>query len=203
MVCYYILWKELGMTLTVEEFMYMYRLKKDPTGGFKTSGWQPAFQGGHPIQPNMTTERMKKKLSEMRRSGSGEKRRNNEPEGSQSLGFPFESSTQPSDTQTSASISLPCQLSSFINHTRKILHLGALKEENAKATQEHDIVKSLIDETVETEDAHQLNACLGQIEQKYLDLDLSRVYEVEALSGGADTRDTPVGDIGGGKDPTA
>ncbi|KAF3452062.1 hypothetical protein FNV43_RR08158 [Rhamnella rubrinervis] len=40
LVCCYILWKELGMTLTAKEFMYMYHLKKDPKRGrFRSSGW--------------------------------------------------------------------------------------------------------------------------------------------------------------------
>ncbi|KAF3433795.1 hypothetical protein FNV43_RR24898 [Rhamnella rubrinervis] len=119
LVCCYILWKELGMSLTAEEFMYMYHLKKDPKRSnlrFKevSSGLysriefaknQPTinrsyknllrkvdtyfsrealFGEGNLTHPTMTMEGMKKKLSEMRKSGVGEKRVNDGSEGSQS-----------------------------------------------------------------------------------------------------------------------
>ncbi|KAF3455436.1 hypothetical protein FNV43_RR00063 [Rhamnella rubrinervis] len=45
------------------------------------------FNGGHLIQPNMTTEGMKNKLSEMRKSGAGENRGNDRSGSSQSTYF--------------------------------------------------------------------------------------------------------------------
>ncbi|KAF3434633.1 hypothetical protein FNV43_RR21718 [Rhamnella rubrinervis] len=55
--------------------------------------------------------------------------------------------------------------------------VAQLEEKSDKATQELERVKSSTDKTVETKVAHQLNACLSQIEQNYYDLDLSWVYE--------------------------
>ncbi|KAF3451315.1 hypothetical protein FNV43_RR07410 [Rhamnella rubrinervis] len=171
----------------------------------------------HPSQANMSIKMMKKKLSELRKGGSGKKRRNNEPKSSQSKrNKPSEISLPPltpsalssrSSNLTSESPFGSLNRSFTPNSSFGLLApLPGSGSPFRSSTQPSDVqdnlskskarIKELKSDAIGSEEMSKkkikdLKDTVIQSECKYSDLDLSWVYEVETPSGSAGTGDTP------------